>query len=78
MEYKNAVKIEKVSKKYNLYTRPQDRFKEAIGFGKKNSLHTEFYALNNISFEVKKGETVGIIGTNGSGKRTANKKTGEK
>lgn len=70
MEYKNAVKIEKVSKKYNLYTRPQDRFKEAIGFGKKNSLHTEFYALNNISFEVKKGETVGIIGTNGSGKST--------
>lgn len=59
MEY--AVKIEKVSKKYNLYTRPQDRFKEAIGFGKKNSLHTEFYALNNISFEVKKGKLLELL-----------------
>lgn len=65
----NIIEIRNVSKKYNLYNRPQDRFIEAIGFSKKK-LHSEFYALNNISFDVKKGETVGIIGTNGSGKST--------
>ena len=63
------IKIENVSKKYNLYAKPQDRFKEAVGIGRV-SRHTDFYALNNISFDVKKGETVGIIGTNGSGKST--------
>ena len=58
-----------VTKKYNLYARPQDRFREAVGFCRK-ALHSDFYALNNISFDVDKGETVGIIGTNGSGKST--------
>lgn len=64
-----AVRTSKVQKKYNLYSNPQDRFREAIGLGKKK-LHTEFCALKNITFEVKKGETVGIVGTNGSGKST--------
>lgn len=69
MSEENIIKISHISKKYNLYTRPQDRFLEVIGVGK-GKLHTEFYALNDISFEVKRGETVGIIGTNGSGKST--------
>lgn len=65
----NIIQVEHISKKYNLYARPQDRFKEAVGFGNK-SFHSDFYALNDISFDVRRGETVGIIGTNGSGKST--------
>nr|WP_296473005.1 ABC transporter ATP-binding protein [uncultured Acetatifactor sp.] len=69
MDNINSIHTEDIKKKYNLYARPQDRFREAVGISRK-SLHTDFYALNGISFEVAKGETVGIIGTNGSGKST--------
>ena len=69
MDSNYVIETNGLTKKYNLYARPQDRFKEIIGLSKKN-LHSEFYALNGISFNVKKGETVGIIGTNGSGKST--------
>ena len=66
-----VIRVTSVSKKYNLYSKPQDRFKEAIGLRSKHKkLHEDFYALNNVSFDVKKGETVGIVGTNGSGKST--------
>lgn len=65
----NIIQVENVTKKYNLYANPQDRFKEAVGIGNKKR-HSDFYALNNVSFDVKKGETVGIVGTNGSGKST--------
>ena len=64
-----AIKVEKLCKMYKLYDKPVDRFKEALGFTKKTLYH-EYYALYNINFEVKKGETIGIIGTNGSGKST--------
>lgn len=64
-----AIKIQDVSKLYKLYNKPSDRFKEALGISKKKR-YKEHYALHNVSFEVKKGETVGIIGTNGSGKST--------
>ena len=64
-----AIKVENVSKIYKLYDKPSYRFKEALGLTKKK-LHQDHYALNNVSFDVKKGETVGIIGTNGSGKST--------
>ena len=54
---------------YKLYENPVDRLKESFHpFRKK--YHRDFFALNNISFEVKKGESVGIIGKNGSGKST--------
>lgn len=64
-----AIKVEKVSKVYRLYEKPTDRVKDALGFGKKKR-YKEHYALNDVSFEVKRGESVGIIGTNGSGKST--------
>ena len=64
-----AIQVKDISKKYSLYAGPQDRFKEAVGLRHK-SYHDDFYALRNITFEVKKGETVGIIGINGSGKST--------
>lgn len=64
-----AIKVEKVSKVYRLYSNHSDRIKEAFHpFRKK--YHTDFYALKNVSFEIKRGETVGIIGKNGSGKST--------
>jgi teichoic acid transport system ATP-binding protein len=64
-----AIKVNNLTKIYHLYDKPQDRLKEALNPFKK-SYHHDFYALNNISFEVKKGETVGIIGKNGAGKST--------
>lgn len=65
----NAISVCNVTKIYKLYDKPIDRMKEALSLTHKN-YHRDFYALNGISFEVGKGETVGIIGTNGSGKST--------
>ena len=64
-----AINVKNVSKVYRLYDNPKDRLKESLGFSKKKR-YKEHYALNDVSFYVKKGETVGIIGTNGSGKST--------
>lgn len=64
-----AIKVEQLSKMYKLYDKPIDRLKESLSITKKVLYH-EHYALSNIDFEIKKGETVGIIGTNGSGKST--------
>ena len=65
----NAITVKDVTKIYKLYDKPIDRLKEALNPFHKE-YHKKFYALNNLSFEVKKGETVGIIGSNGSGKST--------
>lgn len=64
-----AIKINNLSKIYKLYDKPIDRLKESLSLSKKK-YNKEYHALNNISFEVMKGETVGILGTNGSGKST--------
>lgn len=64
-----AITVTDVNKMYKLYDKPSDRFKEALGLSRKKK-YKEHYALHNVSFNVKKGETVGIIGTNGSGKST--------
>ena len=64
-----AIKVDNVSKLYKLYDKPSDRLKESLGLSKKKR-YKEHYALHNVSFDVNKGETVGIIGTNGSGKST--------
>ena len=63
-----AIEVMDVIKIYKLYDRLRDRLKEAFGIGKNSyKLH---YALNGISMKIYQGETVGIIGTNGSGKST--------
>jgi teichoic acid transport system ATP-binding protein len=69
MTEKVAIQVKNVTKVYHLYDKPQDRFKEALHPFRK-SYHHDFYATNNISFEIQKGETVGIIGKNGAGKST--------
>ncbi len=64
-----AISVAGVSKIYKLYDRNRDRLKEALHIG--HNIHCrEHFALDNVSFDVYKGETVGIIGTNGSGKST--------
>lgn len=72
-----AIRVHNLSKCYQIYDKPHDRLKQSlyprlqrlIGWSTKQ-YHREFWALKDVSFEVKKGETVGIIGRNGSGKST--------
>ena len=70
MEQKElAIHVDRVSKVYKLYRRNRDRLIESLGLTKKK-LSTPHYALKDVSLDIYKGETVGIIGTNGSGKST--------
>jgi lipopolysaccharide transport system ATP-binding protein len=72
-----AIRVENLSKCYEIYTNPRDRLRQFVmprlqrltGRPPKQYFR-EFWALKDVSFEVKKGETVGIIGRNGSGKST--------
>ena len=67
-ENKIAIQVKDVVKVYKLYDKMRDRMKEAFGIGKSN--HKLHYALNGVNMNIYQGETVGIIGTNGSGKST--------
>ncbi len=64
-----AIEVRDVEKVYRLYDKNTDRLKESLGLTKKK-LHKDFYALKGVSFDVEEGRSVGIIGTNGSGKST--------
>jgi lipopolysaccharide transport system ATP-binding protein len=72
-----AIEVRNLGKSYNIYKRPEDRLKQSVIphlqrlVGRPpNRYFREFWALRNVSFDVRKGETVGIIGQNGSGKST--------
>ena len=65
----NAITVKDVTKIYKMYDKPIDRLKESL-HPRHREYHRKFYALNSISFDVKKGETVGIIGTNGSDRKS--------
>lgn len=64
-----ALRVEGISKRYRIYNHPVDRVKEYLTLGMRKN-HREFWALQDISFEVEAGTTTGIIGPNGCGKST--------
>lgn len=64
-----AISVKNLTKTYRIFGHPADRIKQALTFGRVR-FHREFTALQDISFEIRKGESVGIIGRNGSGKST--------
>lgn len=72
-----SIRVEDLSKRYEIYAQPADRLKQMVLPRLQRAAHrparayfNEFWALRNVSFEVKRGETVGIVGRNGSGKST--------
>ncbi|MBR1641527.1 MAG: ABC transporter ATP-binding protein [Butyrivibrio sp.] len=69
MDKDTAIEVKNLTKVYRLYDKPIDRLKDSLGLMRKKK-YKEHLALNNVTLSVKKGETVGIIGTNGSGKST--------
>ena len=76
-EGNTAIRVAHMSKCYHMYAQPGDRLKQAFAslasqlFGLQTTPYfREFWSLKDVSFEVKKGETLGIIGRNGAGKST--------
>jgi lipopolysaccharide transport system ATP-binding protein len=64
-----AIEVTGLGKCYEIYERPQDRLRQMLWLGRRR-FYREFWALRDVSFHVKRGETLGVIGRNGSGKST--------
>lgn len=64
-----VVQVNNLGKRYHIYDKPGHRLLQVL-FGWRKKFYKEFWALNNVSFSIKRGEAVGIIGLNGSGKST--------
>ena len=64
-----TIKADRLSKCFHIYDKPRDRLMQILAMGRKRYFR-EHWALNDVSFEIRRGETVGIIGRNGSGKST--------
>ncbi|MCR5545525.1 MAG: ABC transporter ATP-binding protein [Lachnospiraceae bacterium] len=65
-----VINVNHVSKLYKIYNDPMDRLKESLLKKGEQKLHSDYYALSDLDFSVDKGEIVGIVGKNGSGKST--------
>jgi lipopolysaccharide transport system ATP-binding protein len=64
-----VIQVRNLSKLYRIYGKPWDKLREAVGLGQ-GATHKEFWALQDITFEMEAGSTLGVIGQNGSGKST--------
>ncbi len=64
-----AIEVERLGKLYPIYGHPRDRLLQAI-WGKRKQLYRPFWALQDVSFQLKRGQTLGVVGRNGSGKST--------
>ncbi|WP_313916710.1 ABC transporter ATP-binding protein [Tahibacter sp.] len=65
-----AIRVENVAKSFAIYERPYHRLLQQLFPNARRGWHREFHALRDVSFEVRRGDTVGIVGRNGSGKST--------
>src|SRR5580658_2046967 len=65
----SVISARKLSKMYRMYAKPSAHLAEMLSLGRR-SYHREFWALRDISFDLERGQTLGLIGPNGSGKST--------
>ena len=65
-----AIRATRLAKAFPVYARPHHRLLQMLSPGPANRWYREFHALRDVSFEIPRGQTVGIVGRNGSGKST--------